>query len=416
MRITLLTYGSEGDVQPFIVLGKGLIDAGHQVTLAGPGIFQGRAAKTAIDYVPFPGDPRTMVEELVERAGNQWWRMVSAMAGFVIPLAKDVFSLSVTACQDADLVIHSFLMTNSGYEIARGLNIPDISVQTFPVFTTTKEFPAPAAPDLPLGSLYRHLTHIMVTQTFWQGSKLIYRKIRNENPDLPPLTAWPFLEKNDWQTPILYTFSPSVVPRPKDWRPDAHICGYLFSKDKTQWSPNPDLAGFMEQGPPPIAVAFGSTRSNRLKTLISKLEEAILESGVRAVFAGTDEFDTKIDPSIFKTGYVPYDWLFEHSAAVVHHGGAGTTGKALQSGIPSLVLPFTSDQPYWGRRIMKLGAGPAPLSPRNVSTRQLKDAIQRLLSDQEIRNRAEQIGQLIKKENGVSTAIDLIEQYGSQKR
>ncbi len=416
MNITLLTYGSEGDVQPFIVLGKGLIDAGHQVTLAGPAIFQDRAVGTAIEYLPFPGDPQTLVEELVERAGNQWWRMVSAMTRFVVPLARDVFSLSGEACQGADLVIHSFLMTNSGYEIAHGLDIPDISLQTFPVFTGTNEFPAPAAPDLPLGNLYRRLTHNIVTQTFWQGSKLIYRKVRNDNPELPPLTDWPFSENNKWQTPILYAFSPTVLPRPKDWRPDVHISGYLTEDDQPQWSPNLDLSRFIEEGPPPITVAFGSTRSTHLQVLINKLKDAIKACGVRAVFVGVEDSEAITDPGILKTGYVPYDWLFERSAAVVHHGGAGTTGKALRAGIPSLVLPFTSDQPFWGRQIQNLGVGPAPLSPRRVSSKQIANALQRVISDEKIRFRAQQIGELIKNENGVSTAVELIEQYGALKR
>jgi sterol 3beta-glucosyltransferase len=416
MNITLLTYGSEGDVEPFVVLGKGLVDAGHQVTLAAPETYQARAAGTKINYVSFPGDPRRLVQELVENAGNQWWRMVSAMTDFVIPLAKDVFSLSSEACQGADLVIHSFLMTNSGYEIARELNVPDISLQTFPVFTSTKEFPAPAAPDLPLGRTYRLLTHQLVTQTFWQGSRLIYIRVKKDHPQLPPLSVWPFREKNDWQTPILYAFSPSVVPRPGDWRPEVHITGYLFEQDITRWSPDTDLVRFVNNGTPPIAIAFGSTQSKRFQALINKLKRVIIDSDQRAIFAGSDGLEIESDPRIFKTSYIPYDWLFERSSAVIHHGGAGTTGKALRAGIPSIILPFTSDQPFWGRQIQKLGLGPAPLSPRNVSLKQLTTAIDLVLSDQEIRNRAGRIGQSIKKENGVTSAVDLIERYGSQKR
>ncbi len=93
-----------------------------------------------------------MVQDLVDKAGNSWWRMVRSMSSFVLPLGIEVSRIARDACQDADLIVHSFLLTNTGYEIAREKDIPDISAQTFPVFTSTGAFPAPVAPDLPLGN------------------------------------------------------------------------------------------------------------------------------------------------------------------------------------------------------------------------------------------------------------------------
>ena len=97
----------------------------------------------------------------------------------------------------------------------------------------------------------------------------------------------------------------------------------------------------------------------------------------------------------------------------IHHGGAGTTGKALQAGVPNIILPFTSDQPFWGRQVYKLGAGPKPLNPKKISSRQISEAIRLVLNDQEIKDQAREIGKRISAENGTETAIKLIERYGS---
>lgn len=408
MKITLLTYGSQGDVQPFVELGKGLAATGHQVTLAAPRNYERLLMGAQITFVAFPGDPRIMVQDLVNQAGSSWWRMIRAMSSFVLPLGVEVSQIARQACLDAELIIHSFLLTNTGYEIARENGIPDISVQTFPVFTSTGAFPAPAAPDLPLGSLYRRLTHEFVTQTFWQGSRLIYHWLRKENSQLPPLTNWPFDRRNDRQTPILYAFSPSVIPRPGDWRENAHITGYMFPADNNNWVPDPQLADFIENGPPPIAVAFGSTSTAKLDRLLRKIVEALDISNQRGIIVGKKPAGLECAGIFWQAEYIPYDWLFKRSAGVIHHGGAGTTGEALRAGVPNIILPFTSDQPFWGRQVCKLGAGPKPIPAKQMLTADLARSISLVISDQEIKANAKHIGKLLRGEDGVQEAVRII--------
>jgi len=409
MKITLLTYGSEGDVQPFVELGKGLVRAGYQVTLAAPSKYEHLALGEQITFVAFPGDPQTLVQGLVDQAGGSWWRMVRSMSKFVLPLGVEVSQIARDACQDADLIIHSFLLTNTGYEIAREKGIPDISAQTFPVFTNTSAFPAPVAPNLPLGSLYRRLTHEFVTQTFWQGSRLIYHWIRKENPQLPPLTDWPFNKRNDWQTPILYAFSPNVVLSPEDWREDVHITGYWFSENAGDWEPDAQLIEFLENGPAPIAVAFGSTSTTKLNGILHKIADALKINDQRGIIIGNKP-EGLISPKVYwQKGYIPYNWLFKRSAAVIHHGGAGTTGKALRAGIPNIILPFTSDQPFWGRQVYKLGAGPKPASPKRLNTATLSKSISMAITDQRMVAQAKRIGKDLRDEDGVQKAINIIQ-------
>ena len=411
MKITILTYGSRGDVEPFVELGKGLIKAGYQVRLAAPKKFKPLVSGNQIEFISFPGDPQQLVQDLVDQAGGSWLGMVSEMSSFVLPLGAEVSQLAYTACRDADLIIHSFLLTNTGFEIAREMDIPDISAQTFPVFTNTGAFPAPVAPDLPLGDIYRKLTHALVTQTFWQGSRIIYRRIRKELPELPPLTSWPFDPHNTWKTPILYAFSPQIVPRPADWPDGVYITGYWFSANEIDWKPDAQLTRFLENGPAPIAVAFGSTSTSKITGVYHKVVEALRRTDQRGIIIGKKPRELGSQNVFWHEEYIPYTWLFKHSNAVIHHGGAGTTGKALQAGIPNIILPFTSDQPFWGRQVHQLGVGPKPLFPRKLDAGQLASAIDSAVNNPTLRERAKAIGRAIRTEDGVSQAVKIIQSY-----
>jgi sterol 3beta-glucosyltransferase len=409
MNITILSYGSRGDVEPFLALSKGLVKAGHRVRLAGPETYRLLFQDVPLEYIGLPGDPQKMVDTLINRAKNNRLRMVRSMSEFVLPLAKEVTGLVNTACRDAELIIHAFLLTSSGYEAARERGIPDISVQFFPVFAATSQFPAPTFPDLPLGGFYRRLTHELVSRSFWQGSRFLYRIIQKNNPDFPDLSGWPFDNKNSRQTPILYAFSSAVVPRPGDWPDHVHLTGYWFPEDQDNWIPDQKLTDFLQEGPPPIAVAFGSTSSHSLAGIYERISRALILSGQRGILVGPGPQVNKTASDLLQIGFVPYGWLFKRCAVVIHHGGAGTTGQGLAAGVPNIVLPFTSDQPFWGRRVYQLGAGPKPLSPRRFTSQQLAGVIRTVLDDPSMKGKARELGQAIQNEAGVSRAISLIE-------
>ncbi|MGD2178974.1 MAG: glycosyltransferase, partial [Anaerolineae bacterium] len=259
MRITLLTYGSRGDVEPFVALGEGLTRAGYKVRLAAPAVFSSLANSRDISFVGLPGRPEKLVQGLVDAGGRGWPRMVRAASRYVIPLAAEVFEATRAACEDAEGIVHSFLLTLAGHEIALEREIPDVSAQLFPVFSTTTAFPAVVFPDLPLGATYRGITHGIVNQTFWQTSRLLYGWVRRSNPQLPRLTGWPLRRDNDRSPPILYAFSPRVVSRPEDWPEERHVTGYWFLEEARDWEPPEDLVSFLKAGSPPVCIGLGST-------------------------------------------------------------------------------------------------------------------------------------------------------------
>jgi len=336
--------------------------------------------------------------------------MVTVMSRYVLPLAERVAGAVREACKGADAVVHSFLMTQAGHEAAHDFGVADISAQLFPVFSTTGEFPAPAFPDLPLGRAYRRLTHAITTQTFRQGGSMLYGRVRRGAPHLPPLSGWPFAAVPGERPPILYAFSPWVVPPPADWAHDVHITGYWFLDPPDGWQPPPGLLDFLDGGPPPVYIGFGSITARDGGRLMAVALEALALSRQRGVLGmGQHRLPDRDWPSnAYVIGSVPHCWLFPRMAAVVHHGGAGTTGAGLRAGVPNVIVPFTADQPFWGRQVFRLGAGPRPIPVRRLSAAKLAQAISTAVEDGAMRARAQALGECIRAEEGVVRAMEVI--------
>jgi sterol 3beta-glucosyltransferase len=413
MKVTILTYGSQGDVEPFVALSRGFLQAGHEVSLAGPESYRNLIAENQLRFIGLPGNPRQLVQDLVDGAGSNRWRMVRSMSNFVLPLAIAVLEKTREAAVDADVIIHSFLFSSAGFELGQELGIPDISAQLFPVFSTTTEFPAPTFPDLPLGPIYRRFSHQLVSLIFRQGSRILYARARKKHPGLPALTGWPFDTHHAWRTPILYGFSPCVVPKPRDWPQPTHITGYWFP-ECSSWQPESELLEFLEGGPPPVSIVFGSTVSRDMESILDKILEALVLCSQRGIIVGGIGRKRARLSGVYQSEYIPFDWLFQRSAVAIHHGGAGTTGRGLQAGVPNIVLPFTSDQPFWGSRVYTLGAGPKPISPRRMTAGELAQAITRALSDKVMRRQAAILGECIRGENGVVNAVRIVEDHCQQ--
>jgi sterol 3beta-glucosyltransferase len=411
MKIALLTYGSQGDVDPFIALAEALYQVGHHVKLAAPQSFSKSIDHKKIEFIGLPGDPTMMVDQLVNQARYSPARMVSVMSRHVYPLAVEVMQEVTKSCRDVDIIVHSFLMTSTGYELAREIAVPDLSALFFPVFTTTADFPAPAFPHLPLGPIYNRFTHNLISGVFRYGSRLIYSRVQKRNPDLPDLSAWPFDPKNPHRTPIMYAFSSRILPQPADWPVDVHITGYWFQKNDYNWQPDPDLVNFLESGPPPITIAFGSTLHRKMAGIQKKIIQAVTSLNQRAIIVGPDLIQGSNLPQILFIDYAPYQWLFNRSSLVIHHGGAGTTGRALHSGIPQLILPFTSDQPFWAERMYRLGVSPKPISPNKPGTEKLITTIQLALNDSRKKTNAKVLKKELEEENGLEYAVNIIESY-----
>ena len=141
---------------------------------------------------------------------------------------------------------------------------------------------------------------------------------------------------------------------------------------------------------------------------------ALEELGQRGVIAVGREGATPPQPeSVFQIGSVPHDWLFPRVAAVVHHGGAGTTGAGLRAGRPTVICPFVGDQPFWGRRVNELGVGTKPIPKKKLTIERLVDAVGDAIGNERIRQSAADLGVKIRAEDGVARAVEFIQKHAA---
>jgi sterol 3beta-glucosyltransferase len=196
------------------------------------------------------------------------------------------------------------------------------------------------------------------------------------------------------------------------WSEHARVTGYWFLDHPPDWQPPADLVDFLESGPPPIYIGFGSLKSRGAEKAGRIVLDALRQSGHRGVIAigGGGLSESDLPDEVFAVGSVPHDWLFPRMAAVVHHGGAGTTGAELRAGVPSVIVPVTNDQPFWGRRVRALGVGPAPIPRRRLTADRLARAICIAVTDESIRKRGAELGETIRAEDGVGNAVRIVNQ------
>ncbi|CAA9577642.1 MAG: UDP-glucose:sterol glucosyltransferase, partial [uncultured Thermomicrobiales bacterium] len=282
--------------------------------------------------------------------------------------------------------------------------------------TPTQAFPSPLTPALRLGGALNRLSFRVMRQMFWQGFKVADVATRRElglgkGPWGGPYRA---LERN--RVPALYGYSPHVLPRPADWPAEHHVTGYWFLGAPEGWTPPPDLAAFLDAGEPPVFVGFGSMGSRDPREAGRVALEALERSGRRGVLASGWGGLTAADlpDTVFPVTSIPHTWLFPRMAAVVHHGGAGTTGAALRAGVPSVVVPFGLDQPFWGRRVAALGVGTQPIPRKRLTSARLAKAITESTTDAAMLRRAGALGRDLGAEDGVGAAVALIHRFSGR--
>jgi sterol 3beta-glucosyltransferase len=420
VRILLLTYGSRGDVQPFLALAVGLQQAGHSVRLALPACLEELAQPYAILTLPLPGDPSALSEEL-NRSSHNLVRQILAIQSHVLPLAQQVGSLAYEGIQECDLVVHSFLFAAGAHTFAQQRGIPDISAQFFPIFAPTRSMPAVGFPEPSLPGRYQGAynlaTHRLSKVLFHGLSARGYPVVRKHYPRWPRQLLWPFdAAAGHPPSPLLLGISPQILPPAPEWHNShIHVTGYwVFEEDGYQ--PPAALSSFLAGGEPPVCVGFGSMIHPRstiiqrtlLTALRSEKQRAIILTGwdgwesVRAELQGPD--------FLFIEG-APHAWLLPRCKLAIHHGGAGTTAAALRAGVPQWIIPFTADQPFWARRIHQIGAGPSPIKPEEISPGKLAPLLRAALETAGWRARAAEVGEKIRRENGVARAVEIISRH-----
>jgi sterol 3beta-glucosyltransferase len=415
MRIAIIAMGSRGDVQPYLALGKGLKDAGHLVRLITHENFAQLVNSYGLEFWPARGDVQAIMEspklrELLEKGNFLAINAYASKAAQEAALnwAED----GLVACQGMDLMIVGVGGLFVALALAEKLKIPLLQAYIFP-FTPTKTFPAILFPPVvaKFGGLVNWLSHQFFRQIMWQGARKGDRLARQKVLGLTPAPFWGLYNSTHLQSyPVLYGFSSHILTKPADWK-NTCLTGYWFLDEAADWIPPAALLDFLDRGTPPIYIGFGSMGSRNPEQTADLVLEAIAMTGQRAIlqsgWGGLSKTD--LPDNVLIIDSISHSWLFPRVAAVVHHGGAGTTAAGLRAGVPTIIIPFFGDQPFWGRRVAELGVGTAPIPRKQLTAKKLAAAMHRVVNDRSIRQKAADLGSKIRAENGIANVVDIIQ-------
>lgn len=416
MRIAIFASGSRGDVQPYIALGKGLSDVGHVVRILTHDNYEKQVRSYGLDFYVLKGNPQEVAEseEMLKLLEKGNFLAINAYTSKIVKEATQHWAKDgLVACKDAELLIAGVGGLFVAFALAEKLNIPLLQAYVFP-FTPTRDFPAALVPKSVaiFGGGANRLSHQLFRQIMWQGSRAADNLVRKNVLDLPAAPFFgPYNSPRFQQLPALYGLSPSVIPQPSDWQ-NAKMTGYWFLDAANDWTPPKSLTDFLQNGSLPVYIGFGSMGSRKPEETAKLVLTALKQSKQRAILlSGWNGMRPENMPdTVLLVDSVPHSWLFPKVAAVVHHGGAGTTAAGLRAGVPSIVIPFFGDQPFWGERVAALGVGPKPIARKQLTAEKLASAIQTAVTDQTMRQRAADLGKKIQAENGIANVVAIINQ------
>ena len=401
MRALLLTVGSQGDVQPFVALASRLRAGGHEAVLAAPALYSGLAAAWDVPFVPLDLDLDQLGTALAGRHGLRhlltFRRWMGRAAVGLVPGATAAAQLG------ADVVVHHPVLP-LGQHVAEFLGVPAVVAQPQPALVPTREFASAAWPGRVPGGLNR----VSYRAARWLAGAWGRPEIERWRQDvlaLPPRPGRhdPLRGPDGAPVPVLHAFSAHVVPPPADWPACAHVTGYWLLPSAPRWSPPRRLAEFLGTGEPAVYLGFGSMPGPDPERLAATLMAAVR----RAVVASSSLALRRLLPTgrFLVIRQVPHDWLFPRVQAVVHHGGAGTTGAAVVAGRPQVIWPFGVDQHFWARRMTGLGVAPPSRPGRALTGPALAAALDQALGDQRLAAAAAELGRRVRAEDGCGAAV-----------
>ena len=417
MKIVIPASGSRGDVQPYIALGGGLKAAGHHVRLVTSDDFETLVREAGLEFRSIGISVEQMLHDPAWRStveSGSFIKIAARMRSEMRSKARELARLQSTFYDDVDLIVGGMGGLGGAFSIAEKFGLPMIQAYVFPL-TPTRTFASPLLPrSLPIGLLNRLSYHVM-RQMLWMTTNATDAETRR-SLGLPSTSILgPFGVLKRRRVPVIYGYSRHVLPRPDDWDDRTQIAGYWFLDAPADWQPPADLTTFLQAGSPSVYVGFGSMGSEKPEQTTRLLLDALARTGQRAVLAsgwgGLSQMD--LPENIYMLSSVPHQWLFPRMAAIVHHGGAGTTAAVMRAGVPSLIVPHFGDQAFWGQRVAALGVGPAPIPRRQLTAERLAESLERMIADTTLRQRAADLGERIRSEDGIGRAVELIERWGS---
>ncbi|XP_078440819.1 sterol 3-beta-glucosyltransferase UGT80B1-like [Wolffia australiana] len=412
LTIVILVVGTRGDVQPFIALARKLQEFGHRVRLATHATYRSFVKFAGVDFYPLGGDPMIMCGHMARNKGL----LTSAMTEIskLKKQMKAIIHSLLPACTEPDpdtgaqFKAQAIIANAPAYghaHIAEALGVPIHIFFTMP-WTPTSSFPHSFVP-MPLRPCYR-ISYLLLDLVLSRIIGDLINDFRTKTLKLSPVAYFSTYHVSISHLPTAYMWSPHLLPKPHDWGPLVDVVGSCFLDLGLDYQPKKELREWLEVGPKPIYVGFGSMPLQDARRTVEMIKEALKQTGQRGIISkgwGNLVTTQAITDEIYPIEECPHEWLFPRCAAVVHHGGAGTTATGLRAGCPTAVVAFFGDQFLWGKKIHEKGLGPLPIPISQLTAENLSKSI-RFLLNPVVRRRAAEFSKLIAREDGVGAAVE----------
>lgn len=415
MRIGIQTWGSEGDVRPFVALGHALAKRGHQVEMVYTEIGYRRyeAVAAALGFTARAvASPVVSPERAIEiglrllRTRNQLQQGLLISRELLEPTIQPTFAAAVDLCRRSDLLVHHFLL-HSARAAAELAQVPAMTLQFAHMLIPSRTIHPPGTPRLGEWSnvVLWKLARLALNVTLLRDVNRFRSSV-----GLPPIAdlmddAWPSHRLN------LVASSPALIDRPRDWPAWNQLCGFLELPSHDHESLSAEVEAFLAGGPAPVFMGFGSLMpiagNQHLLDTVATFEDAARLAGCRAIIQSDIE-RASTDRMLF-VKRTPHHLVFPRCAAVVHHAGAGTTHTTLRAGVPSVPVPHVSDQFGWSEELQRLGVASAPIRRTSLKAATLASRIRDVLNAPRVKQAAMEMSARMQADNGPETAADLIE-------
>jgi sterol 3beta-glucosyltransferase len=418
MKITMIAFGTRGDVQPAVALGKALKARGHSIRVLAGANFTNWIERHGLEAVSSSIDIQSVMEsdlgrDWIEKGGNPLTQM-RVIKKLTDQTGWQSMTEAWTACRDADLIFSSFTSDIYALSIAEKLGVKHISMPLQPaLFPSRSGAVTMNAPFPDRKSVINYVFGKVVLEPFnWRLSGKMVNRFRREVLSLQPQTRAQYMAAKR-RLFTVQAYSRHIVPQAEDWPSTIRTTGFWFLEEQSDWEPPRDLIEFLDAGEPPVCIGFGSMIGRNLEQVTRIVIEAVRESGCRAVllsgWAGIG--NSELGDRIYRLEAAPHEWLYPRAAAAVHHGGAGSTAASLHAGLPTVIVPHLGDQSFWAQRVYGLGAGPKPILRTKLTASVLAAAIVAVTTNSDMKRRALDLGARIRAEDGLGEAVRIIEQY-----
>ena len=414
MKVLMLAPGTRGDVAPAAGLGRSFVDDGHDVTIVAGAEYARLVVEAGCTHVGFDA-PMTLAEPSdPDSSEGRKGPGVAAYLRVLRSYMDDAATAALAAAPGADVVLTNAI-SPYGHDIAEHLGVPSAAALLQPA-EPSSAYPPMIASRRDLGPANRLAGRLAErVRTPYDPA---CARVRSELGLPAESRAHAQRRRRAASLPVHHGISPVVLPRPSDWADRLSLDGFWWPAPAGAGAPGAALAETLASGPPPVVVSLGSLPPGG--AVVRAVADAVRGTGLRTVLQGealdatARHLEDELGPDrVLRVGDVPHAWLLPRAAAVVHHAGAGVTAAALRAGVPSVPLPMDTDQPFWGRRLVALSAGTAPVPMTRVTGEVLAARMTEAVTSRALRCGAAAVRDAIAHEDGTAPLRAWLQRVGA---